>query len=174
MGNVHSQNIYFVSRKYYRTQSVPKCWSCLTHISHKPRIYEDENSQAGKMTPDKADDEDSDVAVVVRYTTQVCYVRNTPYTTSTSYICINDNQFNFCLMCECLRFELLSFQNLNRSNLSLSRKHFHQKQQENIFMIGIQITKAKKSTIKINQRNQIFTKSKCILGRVLRKTTKFL
>ena len=48
------------------------------------------------MTPDKADDEDSDVAVVVRYTTQVCYVRNPSYATSTSYICINLNLFNFC------------------------------------------------------------------------------
>ena len=63
------------------------------------------------MTPDKADDEDSDVAVVVRYTTQVCYVRNPPYTTSTSYICINDNLFNFCsFMLQKLYF---SFSNLS-------------------------------------------------------------
>ena len=60
------------------------------------------------MTPDKVDadddDEDSgvdnekngDVAVVGRYTTQVCYVRNPSYTTPTSYICINLYLFNSC------------------------------------------------------------------------------
>ena len=45
---------------------------------------------------DNDDEKNGDVAVVDRYTTQVCYVRNPSYTTPTSYICINLYLFNSC------------------------------------------------------------------------------
>ena len=59
---------------------------------HKPLPGHRDDESSG------ADDEDSDVAVVVRYTTQVCYVRKPSYTTSTSYIRKNLNLF-ICLSC---------------------------------------------------------------------------